>query len=54
MSQEQIRAKIDTDHPCSNFNEWAQHIYRERLRTWHNKLYGSKPGNEDLIDIERD
>ena len=54
MSQGQIRAKIDTDHPCSNFNEWAQHIYRERLRTWHNKLYSSKPGNEDLIDIERD
>ena len=49
-----IRVKIDTDRPCNDFNEWAQHIYRERLRAWHNKLNGSKPGNEDLIDIERD
>jgi hypothetical protein len=49
-----IRAKIDTDHPCKDFNEWAQHMYRERMRAWHLKLYGNKPGNEDLIDIERD
>ena len=48
-----IRAKIDTDRPCNDFNEWAQHIYRERLRSWHMKLYGNT-GNEDLIDIERD
>ena len=49
-----IRAKIDTDRPCNDFNEWAQHIYRERLRSWHLKLYGNNLGNEDLIDIERD
>ena len=33
------------------FNDWLEHLLRQRLAIWRNKLGRN---NDDLIDIERD
>lgn len=35
------------------FNEWHQHLAKERAKIWHAKLGRPQP-EDDLIDIERD
>ena len=49
-----IRVQSSTYPEPLTFNEWHQHLAKERKKIWYAKLGRPMPGNEDLIDIERD